>query len=288
MEIKIEKNVIQNEKLRNGFFELSKSVFGLDFEPWYNNGFCTERYLPYTIFDGDKAVANVSVNRCDFMCQGALRHYLQLGTVMTDPAYRKQGLICRIMEEIDKDYQGKIDGIFLFANDEVLDFYPKFGFVKSEEHCFVKKVELDGVCTWKQVSMHTQSDWKQLQAIIENSTVNSFFMMQDNSQLDMFYLSQFMQENVYYVPEADAYVVAEFDEASVVIMDVFSKDKVDIDVIINTLGVDVKTVTLLFVPCNLDGFETELVQEEDTTLFVKGDILEQLPKKFVFPPLCHA
>ena len=53
---------------------------------------------------------------------------------MTDEKYRNRGLIRQIMEEIDKDYSEIVDGIFLFANDEVLDFYPKFGFQKSGEY----------------------------------------------------------------------------------------------------------------------------------------------------------
>ena len=63
---------------------------------------------------------------------GPIKNYIQLGTVMTAPPCRKQGLSRFLMEEIKKDWEGRCDGMYLFANDTVLDFYPKFGFSRQE------------------------------------------------------------------------------------------------------------------------------------------------------------
>lgn len=76
------------------------------------NGFLTEKYKPYTLFDGEKAVANVSVNTCKFYVYGKERVYLQLDTVMTDANYRNKGLIRKILQEIEYDYAEKCDGYF--------------------------------------------------------------------------------------------------------------------------------------------------------------------------------
>ncbi|WP_326717516.1 GNAT family N-acetyltransferase [Vagococcus jeotgali] len=65
---------------------------------------------------------------------------LQLGTVMTKETYRDQGLSRRLIEEILKDYQGKVDMIFLFANETVLEFYPKFGFSRVMEDSYLLNV----------------------------------------------------------------------------------------------------------------------------------------------------
>lgn len=59
---------------------------------------------------------------------------LQLGTVMIDKKYRNMGFIKTIMQEIEKDYYDIVDGIYLFVNDSVLEFYPKFGYKKSTEY----------------------------------------------------------------------------------------------------------------------------------------------------------
>lgn len=86
-----------NERYRKSFDELSKTTFDLSFEDWYQNGFWKEDYIPYSIVDGSKVVANVSVSKMKFNYNGKIKHYIQLGTVMTDKAYRNQGLIRRIM-----------------------------------------------------------------------------------------------------------------------------------------------------------------------------------------------
>ena len=102
--IEILKDYRENAELRHSFNELAKKTFGLNFEDWYQNGYWTDKYNP---------------------------HSIQLGTVMTDEAYRNRGLIRLIMEDIEKEYADKADGMYLFANDSVLSFYPKFGFVAA-------------------------------------------------------------------------------------------------------------------------------------------------------------
>ena len=42
--------------------------------------------------------------------------------------------------EILKDFEGKYDCMFLFANRKVLDFYPKLGFEKAVEYSFEKAI----------------------------------------------------------------------------------------------------------------------------------------------------
>lgn len=59
---------------------------------------------------------------------------------MTAPAYRNRGLSRRLMEAVLSDWRTQCDGIYLYANDTVLDFYPKFGFLKAEEYGFSRPI----------------------------------------------------------------------------------------------------------------------------------------------------
>lgn len=125
-------NVISNyrdhKELRDSFNELAGKVFGLNFEGWYQNGFWKENYNPYSVVVDGKVVSNVSVNQCSMNYDGRVVKLLQLGTVMTDPDYRGRGYAKEIMDKIMEEYDGKVDGIYLFGNDSVVTFYPKFGF----------------------------------------------------------------------------------------------------------------------------------------------------------------
>ena len=49
-------------------------------------------------------VANASVNVMDFIWQERTEKYIQIGTVMTDPACRGRGLARRLIEEILSDW----------------------------------------------------------------------------------------------------------------------------------------------------------------------------------------
>lgn len=287
-EFKIIKNYRENELLRNEFCRLSKKIFGLDFEDWYQNGYWTDNYIPYSVAVGERIVANVSVNIMDMMNGGKMKHYIQLGTVMTDEAYRNKGLIRMLMEEIDKDYQ-YVEGVYLFANDSVLNFYPKFGFNKAEEFQYSKEVCIKTQRNISRISMSDKSDWHVLEQAIKSSVRNESFGMDNNMELIMFYITKFMQDNVYYIKDNDIYVIAEEDNNNLLIHNIFAKEAVDLDMVISAFGKGIRRVTLGFAPLDGSGYTISRVQQEDTTLFVKGKIQNEFENaKIMFPTLSHA
>lgn len=126
--------VRQNAAVRASFNALAQKTFGIDFAPWYEAGGWGADYLPHVLLDGERVVSNVSVNRMQFELQGVIRHYLQLGTVMTDDSCRGQGLNRWLLQHVLAEYRDAMDGVYLFANDSVLDYYPRFGFVPVKEY----------------------------------------------------------------------------------------------------------------------------------------------------------
>ncbi len=283
------KNYRDDEALRHSFNELAGKTFGLDFEDWYQNGFWGDNYNPYSIVIDGKVVANVSVNKTDMLIDGEIKHFLQLGTVMTDEAYRNQGLSRRIMEEIDKDYAGKVDGIYLFGSDSVVEFYPRFGFVKGEEYLYSKKVSLTGELQMEQVIMNNPVVWQQLIAAMNRSIFHGKMDMVHNNELIMFYVSKFMQENVYYHKASDTYVIAEIEEDSLLIHNVFSSTLTNLDDVIALFGQDIKEVALGFTPLNVEGYTIENYHEEDCNFFVKGAVFDMMEReKLRIPSLSHA
>ena len=283
------KNYRDDNQLRQSFNELAEKTFGLNFEDWYQNGFWGENYNPYSIVQDGKVVANVSVNTTNILWNGKKKHFIQLGTVMTEEAYRNKGLIRTIMEEIEKDYSGNIDGMYLFANDEVLTFYPKFGFEKAVEFRYVKQVCNAGSSTMEPIPMHEKKAWTELETAINTSRFYGQFDMVDNSGLFLFYVTKFMQENVYYDKALDTYVIAELEDGELFIHNVFSKNEVDLEDVIKAFGQEVKQVVLGFTPKDKTGYTMQEVREEDTTLFVKGNAFAGFDKEQVmFPTLAHA
>lgn len=284
----IQKNCRDNAILRKSFNALAQKTFGLNFEEWYQNGYWGENYIPYSITDGKSILSNVSVNPMTFDDHGIKRHYIQLGTVMTEEAHRHQGLCRLLMEEIFRDFSDT-DGIYLFANDSVLDFYPKFGFRKAKEYQYTKSVNNADEASAIPVPMTTKAERMILEQAIQNSVSCSAFEMKSNVGLIMFYITCFMRDCVYYIPSQNAYAIGEIEEAVLTLHCILSAKPVHLDEIIRAFGRNIRTVVLGFTPIDKEGYTKSELQEEDTTLFVKGaafDSFEQEEK--MFPLLSHA
>ncbi len=94
--------------------------------------------------------------------------------------------------------KGKCDAFYLYANDKVLDFYPKFGFIKVQEF------QASGFVTPKKdeiikLDMTSSMDRNMLYEKYALSNQFSELTMENNKGLIMFYCSRFMKENVYYI-----------------------------------------------------------------------------------------
>lgn len=83
------------------------------------------RYLPYTLFDGETAVSNVSVSLMGTVFDGRARRYIQIGTVMTAPAYRGRGLCRFLMESVLRKWRGQCDAILPVCKRQRARLLPK-------------------------------------------------------------------------------------------------------------------------------------------------------------------
>lgn len=234
-------------------------------------------------------MANVSVNRMRFWKDGMEKHYIQLGTVMTEEAFRNRGLIRGLMEFVEADFGEQTDGMFLFANDTVLTFYPKFGFRPAGETKYEKLVSQETEKSAELYPVYGKEARKKLENAVERSTCQGRFGMIKNVGLTMFYLTKFMQEQVYYLPGENAYAVAELEGGELFLHDVIADRNVDLDAVIQAFGKEISRVTLGFTPSDAEGYEKKAWKEEDTTLFVKGKEWDAFEAwEVMFPTLSHA
>ncbi|MCR5805145.1 MAG: GNAT family N-acetyltransferase [Clostridia bacterium] len=269
----IEINYRDNDALRASFNELAGKVFGLSFENWYQNGFWKDNYIPYSVVIDGKVVANVSVNRCDVNYNGETKSLIQLGTVMTDPDHRGKGYARQLMEKIISDYEGKVDGMYLFANDSVTSFYPLFGFKEDKEYQFSKEVQIDNERLVSPVPMNCKEDFDKIADIINKRSQNAKMYMVNNSGLYMFYLSQFMTESVYYLASKDTYLIADIEGDTLILHAIIGD--CDLETAISAFGKEIRNVVLCFTPNDPIGYTKQELKEEDTTLFVRGDFFER-------------
>lgn len=137
--------------------------------------------------------------------------------------------------------------------------------------------------------MEGKEDWLELEKAMKANTYYNSFDMVDNEGLIMFYITGFMQSNVYYDKNLDAWVIAEVNGEELFIHNVFANKELELDDVIKAFGNDIKTVTLGFAPKNKSDFDVNLVQKIDTNMLVKGDGFNGFSeKKVMIPILSHA
>lgn len=285
---RIVKGYRADDALRRSFDALAKRTFGLTFEDWYQNGFWGDDYVPYSVVVDGEVAANVSVNRTDFVLDGEKKRFIQLGTVMTDERYRGRGMIRRLMAEVERDCAGKADGVYLFANDTVLDFYPKFGFRRAAEVRYARAPEPCGAASAVRVPMRDRGSWDRLTAVIRSSAPCGRFSLCGNTGLPLFYVSKFMQDCVYRVAP-ETYAVAELEDGVLHLHAVYAEKQPAPEAVARAFGGAVRRVQLGFTPLDTTGWEAETVREDDTTLFVRGAGFRDFERRgLMFPMLAHA
>lgn len=285
---RIVKGYCADDALRRSFDALAQRTFCLTFEDWYQNGFRGDDYVPYSVVVDGAVAANVSVNRTDFVLDGEKKRFIQLGTVMTDERYRGRGMIRRLMAEVERDCAGKADGVYLFANDTVLDFYPKFGFRRAAEIRYARAPEPGGAASAVRVPMRDREAWNRLTAMIRSSAPCGRFSLCGNTGLSLFYVSKFMQDCVYRVAP-ETYAVAELEDGVLHLHAVYAEKQPAPEVVARAFGGAVRRVQLGFTPLDTTGWEAETVREDDTTLFVRGAGFRDFERRgLMFPVLAHA
>jgi predicted N-acetyltransferase YhbS len=282
----------QDDKKRAAFNRLAVKIFDLSFEDWYQSGYWRNKYIPYTLFDGEQAVANVSVNIMAFSILGQPQRTIQIGTVMTDEAYRNQGLSRRLMEKVFEDWKSESNLIYLFANSTVWDFYPKFGFKSVQEYQYQRTITPIMHASFVKLDMDKIESREKLHDYAQNTRPFSKISMQENADLVMFYCITGYKDNVFYLPEMDVIAIAEIKERQLHLLDMFSKKEQNLDEVIHALSdKNVDTVRFGFVPKDCSSYEIVPVDEKakDEMLFVeinKTALFDE--NQLMLPLLSHA
>lgn len=286
MNYQLSKEVRTHAQQRKAYNALTEKTFGFSFESWYNDGYWTNAHLPYTLFDGEKAVSNVSVNRMELLFRGKIYNCIQLGTVMTDEAYRGRGLSRFLFDEVRKDWEGNCDAMFLFANKSVLDFYPKLGFHKEIQYRFELKTD-QAFGTGKKLDMDGAGSRKLFRRYYEKTNPFSKLQAVNNFELQMFYCTSFMKDSVWYLAKQDAVIVAEQEGDAFVCYDIFcGKDRELRELLFAAAPAGTKVIRLAFTPIDCSGLEVMPMDDEDDTLFVFGSAGGR-KERLLFPQISH-
>ena len=284
------------DEYRAGFNALSKLVFDIDFEAWYQKGAWDDRYICHSIVTENQIVANVSVSKMNAVMNGESKRTLQIGTVMTHPEHRGKGLSKQLMAYVLETYEHECDLFFLFANGSVLDFYPKFGFTVLPEHRFTLSLSESGLPIGappmlEKLEVSKQEHWDFIQRKLRTrKPVSNVFGIENNEGVFLFYALNVYRDCLYYSRSDEAVIVFEHEGDVLHLYDVVSDEQSDLEGLVSRLATKrTREVRFHFTPDRLIGkANAEPFGEHEDVLFARSrSDLGNLPA-FSVPKLAHA
>lgn len=293
--MKLIKDYMKNDILRHELNVLTEKTFGFNFENWVTQGYFQGDYIPYSFEENGEIISNVSANIMRFEQNGKTRNYIQIGTVMTDVNYRKQGLASKLMEFVLNEYKGKCDGFYLFGDLDALDFYRKSGFYEKVQYLYTLKSNVELQVTYeheyfKPVASDNEVLKKRYLNYVKNSVPCGSFEQINKYGLQMFYTAD--ADNIYYSETLDCFIVMEIYNKQIELQSVLSQKEISLSQVISRINLEYTDLKLGFTPSepDLHLFNTSVYDGgDDYRLFCYGEKLDTIEKeKLYFPTLSHA
>jgi GNAT superfamily N-acetyltransferase len=255
-------------------------VFSFSFETWKKKNFWNDDYESYSIIENDIMLANISVYRMKLLINGLEYDFLQIGAVATREEYRGRGFSRMIMQYIFNIYPNT--PAFLFGNDSVLEFYPKFGFKQiCDKKPYIEYRPQDGGEMTKLDITNPKVDYY----LKERTQFSEIFDCKNKYSVNWFHLLMGNSDNIYEIPELQLMMVAEQQGSTLMIYDIAAIKPVSFSELGQNLHFKgVATIEFGFNPDWLDfDYSMKEYKIEDSTLFMKGDFGTE--QEFIVPLL---
>lgn len=286
-------NYQHNEVLRKSFNQLATDVFGINFEEWYQRGFWDENYICHSLIKNQEVIANVSVSKMNLLINGSHQRAIQIGTVMTHPDYRGNGFSKALMNHVLETYCDDYDIFYLFANNTVHDFYPKYGFAPYVESQFsigvatpmsINKNEL------RKIDCNNEEDLKLLTTILQARTpISNQFGISEDQGIFMFYALNVFQDDIYLVEEQEAIVIYQYEGNIIHLFDVVSQHQVDLMHLLTYISnMDTEFIHFHFTPDRFIEKVNYEPKKHSDLLFIRSKHKLSLNVAFCAPFLSHA
>lgn len=198
------------------FNELVQAVFGFDFGHWFRLGVWDDCYESYGLWLDGRLVAHSGLFKMNLLVKGAIYPTIQFSAVAVHPDFRGKGLMKILFEHIFAKYPDT--SALLFANESVLDFYPRFGFKPTDDYI---------ACSAQNINNEPASPVtpEQCRKIVENCRPHSQILDCANGHsIRLFHLFGEFAEKLYRIDEV--VIAAEVVGETLKIADIFSRNPV--------------------------------------------------------------
>lgn len=222
------------------FFQFVDSVFrggrAETWTVWRDRGGWTADYEVFAIVDDGNIVGTIGQSRMHLVIEGEDRVGYQLGAVATLERHRGQGVARQLMEWVIDSLDQADQPVILFANNSVLDFYPRFGFKRLPQRRSVAVAALHPAgLQAPRCDLSNTSDRARLAALCAKARPTPGCL----TARDYYWLALWNLTcepiTVSWVPEHDAVIAFAVENESLIIHGVLTTQPFDLSLIVPTL-----------------------------------------------------
>lgn len=252
-----------------------------DFRRWCEWGQWSDDYRAFCLVEDGRVVANASVSRMRLIVDGAQIEGFQLGAVGCLPERRGRGLARRALQAALEACGAA--PVLLFANETVLQFYPRFGFRPAPQHLFLADFAAapgaDPAPRADLADPATRAEFLALAAIA--APVDDRFGARGYGRIATWYAANGYASPCHRI-DARTWVFAQCEDDVLTIEDVFAADPVDLAALAPRLiQRPVRALAFGFTPQRGAWPLARAVAEEaDAGLFVRGFDPPAAPSRF--------
>jgi predicted N-acetyltransferase YhbS len=252
-------NYSSDKTKREALYPLFETVFGIEtavLQDFYKKGFWNPTYCPFTLFDGEQAVANVSMFSLPLMINGTLVQAAGIQSVMTHPEYRGKGFMKKLFTEMLAVLDKKFEASFLFT--EAPELYIPFGFRSMPQYCFTADMDYEPnqqKQPLKRLDFFNPHDLLLIQELFQSYKPVSH-MLAPIDHASSFYLNMYnpyFHKNLYYSKELHALLVFELQGETLKLYDMINNTIPSLDEVCSQIPYSISRVELYFCP---DLFDT--------------------------------
>lgn len=250
------------QKLLN---DLLEPIF-FDFKFWYDLDLWDSQYESYAVMQDGEMISNICVFKTQVLLNSVQHQALSVGAVATKAGLGGQGHARLLMEHIINKYQDM--PMYLFANETVLDFYPRFGFKRIYEKLPVAHQIIHNDTAPRNLALDDPIVWE---SIFHRINYSSILDCLNTASINLFHVYYgHLKECIYHIPELETVVIAQQDAGTLKIFGVFSTIHISFEVFTKFLPFkNVNRIEFGFMPCWSD-LEFEMQNYDTDPLFVRN------------------
>ncbi len=284
-DLKLIENYQNDNHLVNQFHLFIEKVFPrISFTEWHQKGFWTKDYIPFSLIDNNRIISNVSAALMNVYIDGSKYKAVQIGAVATLDEYKNKGLARRLMNYVIEKYHDDVDLFFLFANESVLDFYPKFGFNRITEKLFLQESNLPKPKNeLRKLDLVNEDDFALVDKMLRiRLPITKIFGCENYYHITWWHILNTFRNDIYLLEDEKIIFIKKEEENTLQIYDVIYSQPFDIVEVLPKIiqSGSLKKIIYHFPPDQIDYSYNKIIDEESYPFILSKIEFENSSIKF--------